>query len=295
MKTPCLLLLALLAVTAGAQQLPHPNHIVIVIEENKAFGDVIGSPNAQYLNSLLPQGALLTNFHALHHPSQPNYLELFSGSNQAVCNDDCPPPGSITAPNLARSLFAAGKTFVGFAEDLPADRTKCKQGNYARKHVPWLDFTSIPLTATKNTFPSNAVGFAGLPTVSFVIPNLVNDMHNTAGGGHDRATEIRNGDRWLKEHLDAYRLWAMTHNSLLIGTWDEDSVSVSPPAACPGINTAPSQNRIATIIVGEHVRPASTSGTRYDLSSLLRTIEDIYGLPRLGASASAAPITDIWQ
>jgi hypothetical protein len=292
MKTPSLLLLALLA---GAQELPRPDHIVIVIEENKAFGEVIGSANATYLNSLVPEGALLTNFHALHHPSQPNYLELFSGSNQAVCNDDCPPTASITAPNLGRSLLAAGKTFVGFAEDLPADRTKCKQGNYARKHVPWLDFTSIPASATKNTFPSTAVGFASLPTVSFVIPNLINDMHNIVGGGHDRAKEIHNGDQWLKDNLDAYRQWAMTHNSLLVVTWDEDSASVSTPAACPGINTGPSQNRIATIIVGEHVRPASTSGTRYDLSSLLRTVEDIYGLPRLGASASAAAITDIWQ
>lgn len=276
--------------------LPHPDHIVVVIEENKAFGEVIGSGKASYLNSVVPQGAVLANFHALHHPSQPNYLELFSGSNQAVCNDDCPPPASINAPNLAKSLFAAGQTFIGFAEDLPADRTTCRQGNYARKHVPWLDFTSMPTAATKNTtaFPTTPAGFAGLPTISFVIPNLINDMHNLVGGGHDRPTEVRNGDRWLKDHIEPYRQWAMTHNSLLVVTWDEDSASFDMPAACPGINTAPSENRIATIIIGEHVRPG-TSSTRYDLRSLLRTIEDIYGLPRLGASAGATAITDIWQ
>ncbi len=60
--------------------LSRPDHIVIVIEENKGFSDIINSPKASYLNSLVTQGASLTSFYALHHPSQPNYMELFSGA-----------------------------------------------------------------------------------------------------------------------------------------------------------------------------------------------------------------------
>src|SRR5436305_14056608 len=86
-------LLLLAALRVAAQPLPHPSHIVIVIEENKNFGSVIdASPDtprekslAPYLNSLARRGALLTNYHALHHPSQPNYLEVLSGSEQGVC------------------------------------------------------------------------------------------------------------------------------------------------------------------------------------------------------------------
>src|SRR5437762_985696 len=97
MRTVIAFLLLFAAVGAAGQQLPHPEHIVVVIEENKDFDDVIDPPNtppaqsrARYLNGLLPHAALLTKSYGLHHPSQPNYLELFSGSKQGVCNDTCP-------------------------------------------------------------------------------------------------------------------------------------------------------------------------------------------------------------
>src|SRR5256885_4346901 len=70
--------------------LPRPDHIVIVIEENKDYGQIVGSANAPYLNLLIEQGALLDRSYALHHPSQPNYIELFSGNEQGVFNDTCP-------------------------------------------------------------------------------------------------------------------------------------------------------------------------------------------------------------
>src|SRR5258708_34128337 len=131
------------ATHAAAVPLPHPDHVVVVLMENKSFGDVIGSANAPYLNSLVSRGALLTTYCGLHHPSQPNYIELFSGKEQGVCNDHCPPP-PITAPNLAASLVAAPKTSIGYAENLPANLATCTTpGNYARKHCPSLDFTCI--------------------------------------------------------------------------------------------------------------------------------------------------------
>src|SRR6476646_9590921 len=97
--------------------LPRPDHIVIVVEENHSFEQIVGSASAPYINSLAASGALFTNAHAVEHPSQPNYLDLFSGSNQGVTSDAC--PQSFSTPNLASELISKGLTFGGYAEDLP--------------------------------------------------------------------------------------------------------------------------------------------------------------------------------
>jgi acid phosphatase len=296
----CFVLFVLcVAAAAGAQSLPRPDHIVIVIEENKAFGDIIGSPAAPYINSLAKKGTLLTNYSGLHHPSQPNYIELFSGNGQGVCTDVCPPLASINAPNLAASLFAKGLTFSGFAENLPNPVT-CgpTPQQFAQKHCPWLDFAGLPPISSRsfNAFPAPSA-FATLPTVAIVIPNLFDDMHSAkTSGGNPKTKQVNQGDVWLQTNLNAYAAWAATNNSLLIITWDEDSSSYTQPSGCPGINTPPG-NRIATIILGQHVIPVSTSNIAYTHYNLLRTIEQMYNLPPIGNSTAKAaqPITGIWN
>jgi len=301
MKTLSSLLVFLVAAVAAAQTaLPHPDKIVIVIEENKGFSDVIGSPKAPFINSLAKAGASLTNYHGLHHPSQPNYLELFSGSNQQVCNDTCP-SALFKAPNLAGSLIAAHHTFAGFAENLPSDLSMCTSDQYARRHCPWLDFTGIDPSLSFDTtkFPTTAAGFKNLPDVSIVIPNLLDDMHSTEGQahGHNVPREVQQGDTWLKTHIGPYAKWAMTNNSLLIVTWDEDSATYPFPTNCSqAIDTPSAQfpNHIPTIIVGQPVR-AGKSDTKYTHYNLLRTLEDIYGLTAIGGSSGEQPITGIWK
>src|SRR5437762_124224 len=100
---------------------PKPDHVVIVIEENHSYSQIIGSASAPYINSLAGQGALFTQSFAITHPSQPNYLHFFSGSAQGVTDDTCPPPGSpYAAANLGAELIAKGFTFGGYSEDLPS-------------------------------------------------------------------------------------------------------------------------------------------------------------------------------
>jgi phosphatidylinositol-3-phosphatase len=255
---------------APAAGVPQPAHIVVVVFENRSFGQVIGSPAAPYMNELAHQGALFTHSYAITHPSEPNYLALFSGSTFGVQSDSC--PENFNAANLASGLLRAGKTFVGFAEDLPAAGSKlCLDGEYARKHVPWADFTNIPPNVSQ-PFSSFPVGnYSALPTVSFVIPNLCNDMHDCS---------INTGDSWLRKNLNGYVTWAITHDSLLIVTFDEDDGT--------------SVNQIPTIFVGQQVRPGSYP-ERITHYTVLATIEAAYGLPRDGAAGSASPITDIWQ
>jgi len=262
----------------GVSGVPRFGHVVIVIMENKNYSAIIGRPDeARYLNSLASGGALFSNSFAVAHPSQPNYLGLFSGSTLGVTNDNCP-RNFAGVPNLGAELIRAGLSFAGYSESMPsAGYTGCRHGliGYVRSHNPWVDFSNVP-TASNLTFASFPKDYRRLPTVSFVVPNLCNDMHYCS-----RDT----GDSWIRRNLGGYAQWARGHNSLLIVTWDEDG-SI--------LGFFGDNNRIPTIFYGAHVRPGIYS-ERTSHYGILRTVEDMYGLPHAGASASAAPITNVWR
>ncbi|WP_354643749.1 alkaline phosphatase family protein [Kitasatospora camelliae] len=264
------------AAPAVADAVPRFDHIVVVPFENKDYGDVIGSSAAPYINSLASQGASFTQSFGVTHPSQGNYVALFSGSQQGVTDDSC--PKNLTGKaNLGSQLIAAGLTFKGYSEGMPSDGfTGCSSsdGAYVRKHNPWVDFDNVPAASNVrySTFPTD---YSQLPTVSFVVPDMCNDMHGMSGC----SASIPTGDSWLRDNLDGYAQWAKTHNSLLVVTFDEDNFS--------------SVNQIATVLVGAGVRTGTTS-QQINHYNLLRTIEDAYGLTPLGNAASAAPITGIW-
>jgi phosphatidylinositol-3-phosphatase len=256
-----------------AAVLPRPDHVVIVIEENRSPEAILGNESAPYINSLAARGALLTNFHALVHPSQPNYLALFSGSLHGVTNDVAPPAGSPWGSlNLATGLFGAGLSFAGYSEDLPfAGFTGASHDNYRRRHSPWVNFSNVPASSNLPfaDFPTPD-RFDSLPTVSIVIPNLLHDMHSGS-------TSV--GDTWLRDNLDAYIQWAATHNSLFILTWDESNQDHS--------------NHIPTLLVGPMVQPGSY-GDAWNHLHLLRTLEDLYGLAYAGDSANVPAISTVW-
>ena len=260
------------AKTTGTQPaaVPEPAHTVVVVMENHSYADIVGDPAAPFINELARRGALFTHSYAITHPSEPNYLALFSGSTQGIADDGC--PYRFTAPNLAADLIKAGKSFTGYAEDLPgAGSPACSAGEYARKHVPWADFSNVPGSVSLPFASFPAAAFARLPAVSFVIPDLCHDMHDCS---------IATGDTWLRAHIGGYADWAMSHDSLLILTWDEDDGS--------------QDNHIVTIFAGQPVRPGSYAEpiTHY---SVLATIEAAYALPRDGQAATATPIIDIWR
>jgi len=167
--------------------IPAPAHVIVVIEENHGYSQIIGSGQAPYINSLATQGALFTNSFAVTHPSEPNYLALFSGSKHGITDDSC--PHTFTSRSLESMLIAAGKTFKGYSEDLPGVGSQvCGSGKYARKHAPWTDF-SKDLATDNQPFTSFPTDFSKLPTVAWVVPNLDNDMHDGS---------IQQGDRWLQ-------------------------------------------------------------------------------------------------
>jgi len=238
--------------------------------ENKDYASITGSQAAPYLNSLAATGMRFDNSFAITHPSQPNYIAIISGSTQGVTDDGCP-KDFHGVENLPHQLIAAGKSFVGYSEDMPsAGYTGCSAGRYARKHNGWVDFDNVPASSNQplTSFPSD---LSTLPSFSYVVPNLCNDMHDCS---------VSTGDNWMRDHIDGYARWAQSHNSLLIVTLDEDEGTEG--------------NRIFTVFVGEHVRVGASS-EQIDHYSVLRTIEEAFGLPALGTAAQRAPITDVWR
>lgn len=265
---PALALTALLAQATGAA--PHASHVTVVMMENRNYPLIIGSAQAPYINgTLLRRGALLRNSHAVTHPSEPNYLAIFSGSTHGVTSDAC--PLRLSAPNLGSELIAAGKTFAGWSESMPSvGFSGCYIGNYARKHVPWVNFTNVPRADNRiyTGWPGSAAA-----DVNFVIPNLCDDMHDCS---------TRTGDKWLSMNLPAIMSWDDANDGLLIVTWDEADPDTGG-------------NKIPTILAGPMVKPGSSSVQYVDHYGVLRTIESIFGLPCIADDCHANAITGIWQ
>jgi acid phosphatase len=295
--------------------LPVYDHVVIVVEENKDYEQIIDSPAAPYINTLRKEGANFTRMFGEEHHSQGNYFWMFSGDNQGVGFRDGVPDVQVrSAPNLGAAMIAKGLSFKGYAEDLPAigsqvfyapERASGATPKYGRKHVPWVSFGNVPNGGTVATssnlrfadFPTDTAKFQTLPTVAFVIPNLQNDMHD--GKPKD---SVPRGDAWLKDHLDAYYRWAKTHNSLLIITFDENDDQTNelgltdpfaPTDTRAGIDK---QNRICTLFAGAHVNPGDyQEGKGITHVNILRTLEAMYGLPKAGGqqpNAARGGITD---
>ncbi len=258
-------------------KLPAPDHIVIAIMENRSRAEIVGASDAPYISSLATgdHSANFTESFAIEHPSQPNYFDLFAGTNEGVGDDQFPSNQPYNTDNLGRELLDAGKTFVSYSEDMPSvGFNGNKDSLYVRKHnavADWMGTGKFQIPPDLNQpFTAFPTDFTKLPTVSYVVPNLIDDMHDGT---------IAQGDAWIKAHLNDYIQWAKTHNSLFIITWDEDDHTAG--------------NNIPTIFAGAKVKPGNYEDSITHFT-VLRTIEDMYGLRHADSAGTAKPITDVW-
>ena len=261
--------LAFAGPAAAAPVLPRPAHVVVVIEENHTLAQVIEDDDAPYLTAVARSGALFTHAYGVTHPSQPNYFALFAGLTNDN-GDGCPARNvPRNAPNLASELLAAHLTFAAYSEALPSTGFMgCWAGTYAQKHAPWTHFTNVPQQLHR---PLSALtSFDALPTLTFIVPNVDDDMHDGT---------IKQGDDWAQRHLAPLLKWAATHDTLVVFTWDEGYDKL---------------NSIPTMFVGPMIR-AGRYSERIDHYRILRTLEDLYGLAPTGKAATVAPITSIWK
>jgi hypothetical protein len=255
---------------------PQFNKVMIVIFENADFQDVVNQP---FFKKLGTEGALLTNFHAETHPSQPNYIALISGSTQGCKNDS---NINIDAPNLADLLEEKGKTWKVYAESYPGNCFKgATSGTYVRKHNPFISFKSIQndpercshivdASELQNDIDNNT-----LPTFSFYVPDLNNDGHDTSPKFADNWYSQTFGPHLKNPHF--------IEGMLLVSTFDESSL-LEPT------------NRIYTSFYGEGIRPNSSTAEKYTHYNLLRTIEDNFALePMTSNDKNAKAVTGIWK
>src|SRR5271166_6267711 len=278
----------------------HFDRVVIIVLENADYELAIQDKD---LADLALRGANFTNFHALFHPSYPNYLAMIAGTDfgtgrrgRVFGDNQVNFPNDAEHRTIADRLVAAGLDFKQYAEELPGGTCPWnvmgvhvaeRRGNYVRRHVPFLSFREVQEKwcdhvivvdsgKADNFFVQDAK--KGLVAYSLYTPNMNHD-------GHD--TNVQVAGAWAKKFLDETFPEKLRKGTLVVETFDES-----------GGNR---DNRIFTLFLGDMVKAASQQdaaslGKRYSHYSVLRTIEDNFGLAPLTANdRSAGAITGIWK
>lgn len=273
-------------------QVPRSNHVVIVVEENHSFSQVIGSSAMPFLNGLASQYSLATQYFANVHPSIGNYFMLTTG--QTITNNDRD-VATVTADNIGRHLLTAGKTWKGYAENLPSvGYLGPDVFPYTRHHFPLSYFSDVLNSRVQRLnlvpFSQFASDLANnqLPNYSMIIPNQQDNGHNCpAGTSTCSDTQVlRAMDNWLKNHIGPLLNNAsFRQDGLLIVLFDEGTAS----------DKAHGGGHIAAIFAGPRVKRGSKSSRFYQHENVLRTVLDALGVNhQLGKAATAQPMTDMF-
>ena len=255
-----------------------PAHVAVIVMENEEYGDVLGSRSAPYINRLARNYALATGMYAIGHPSLPNYLALTGGSTFGISSDctDC----TVHSTSIADQLDHAHLSWKAYMENLPHPCfTGPAAGAYAKKHDPFAYYTAITsnrsrcarIVALSQLSADERAGT--LPSFAWISPNLCHDMHDC---------DVATGDRFLSRLVPAL-LSALGPHGLLFLTWDEGS---SDNGCCH----LASGGHVVTIVAGAQARRGAIFKAPADHYSVLQTIEDLLGLPRLrGAACACTP------
>lgn len=276
--------------TAGlAQAAPRPfSHVFLMVLENHSLSGVLGNPNLPKLNRLATSYGLATNYTGVAHPSLPNYVALIAGSTFGSRSDD--PTQLFDGPSLPQQLTQAGRSWKGYFQGLPQPGFDGpSSGLYAKKHNPFMlmrNLASDPAQAAR-TVPLEQLGADlaadQVPDLAFIVPDLCHDLHGAARC-RGSALELA-GDDFVKA-------WA--GRVMASKAWDADAALVITFDEGSGGDPQGGGGRIATIVV----RPQGPRGLRsaqaYNHYSLLRTLQDAWGLTPLGEAAKAQPMSDLF-
>jgi len=245
--------------------------VIVIAMENHSLRQVIGSPSAPYITRAARLCGLATRYHAVTHPSLPNYLALTSGSTSGITTDcnGCRSGG----PSIFQQAERAELRWRVFAEGMPGPCYRADSGRYLMRHNPAVYYTRLRAACPGADIPMGTVA-AGrlqralrrntLPAYAFLTPDACHDMHDCP---------VSAGDAWLHAWLPrmlATGSYRAGHPVIFL-TFDEGSVS----------------NRVATLVISPFVAPGTRSGVRYTHYSLLRTAENVLGLPLLGHARTA--------
>jgi acid phosphatase len=284
--------------TPAATPLPTPatipaaDHVFLIVLENHAFSQVIGSPFMPYLNSLAAQHSLATNYFADTHPSIGNYFMLTTGNIET--NNDAF-TGTVSSDSIPRAFAGAGKTWKAYMESLPSvGYTGGDVYPYFKHHNPFAYMTDV-LGSTAET--ANMVPFtqlsadmtAGtLPSFAFIAPNAEDDAHDCPTGGSAclDTDKLAAADNWLKINIDPLIKSPALANSVFIIVFDESL----------DVDLVNGGGNVAWVTAGSHVKSAFKSTTLYQHQSTLRLVLDLLRVAdHPGNSATAPTMGEFFQ
>lgn len=262
--------------------------VLVVMEENRGYGDIIGSPEAPYLNQLAHQFGSAIAYDAGYPaecPSLAAYLLLTSGSDHGICDDDGPDAHPVTGDNLFQQVAVSGRQWRVYAESMPAPCTPANVGHYLVRHTAAPYFLTERTRCTTWDLPMGSVAAGALhddlaaghlPALSVVVPDACHDMHGGHGCPDDHL--VSRGDTWLRDWIPAILAGAdyRAGKLVVVITWDESSSTTD--------------NHIPTLVISPttaHVEDL----TAQTHCTMLRTIEDLLHLPALGCAKGVAPAT----
>jgi hypothetical protein len=268
---------------------PRYQHIFLIVMENHDYDDIIGSKQAPHLNALARQYGLATNYWAVSHPSEPNYIALIGGSTFGVVDDNSYTQNAINEPYLGSQLEAARLTWKSYQQGLPAPGftgdTSNSAGNvYASKHNPFLNFLPHYPESQRAAEMANIVPGAQLatdlnsdaaPNFAFITPGLCEDMHGDPACG-DEDHLISAGDNFANDTVTQIMrssMWSHGNNAIVI-TWDESTLGLA--IGPRGIDAG--GGHVPTIVITSHGPRGVTDSAPYNHYALLLTIEDAFGL-----------------
>ncbi len=266
------------------------SHVVLVVLENQNYADVVGSTNAPYLNSLMAQGTLATNYYANTHPSIGNYFMVTAGN---MVTDDDEYAGTVSPPEIVSALTAAGKSWKVYAEGIPAaGYTGGDTGLYLKRHNPLSYFTDVEGTAAADNirlFSQLATEASGtLADFTMIVGNIYDVGHNCVptAASCTTAVELQQADAWLQTTLPPILGNAGFQTSgLLVVVFDESSTD----------NTN-GGGQVAAVLLGTNVKVGYQAAGMYQHQSLLRLMLEAQGVSELpGAAAGAASMDEVWQ
>lgn len=264
----------------------------VIVMENHDWWTIEGSEFCPFINqTLLPMASYAREYYGVPglHPSEPNYLWMVAGTNFGILNNASPVVNHQTSTNtLFHQLDAAGIPWKSYMEDVSGtDIAVVSYGQYAAWHNPCVFFDPAASDLNYSTnhvrpFGELAADLAGgrAPRFCFIKPNLTNDMHTLAPGS---VSPRKQGDDWLARELPAIlNSGAYTNGGVVFITWDESDYAAIRP--------------IGLIALSPQAKGFGYHNSKfYTHSSLLRTLQDIYGLqPYLGDAVNAVNLSDLF-
>ncbi len=247
---------------------PRFQKVILVIFENTDYADAI---KQKYFKSVADRGVHFTNFWAETHPSQGNYVALTSGDLQGIVSDR---NYDLNVAHIGDLLEAKGKTWKVYAEGFPGNcYTRSSTGDYARKHVPFMSFINVTtnkgrcMKVTDEAEFDKDVAAGTLPNYSMYVPDQRNDGHDTG---------VRFADKWFEKKFGALLSSPdFMKDTLIMVTFDESGGGA---------------NQIYTSLYGPSVNAGMLNNARHDHYTLLRMIEDEWGLGNLGLMDKRASV-----